>query len=120
MKQINSHKDLTVTWDEARSKWQLNLRPLGMKPARPMFETKSKAFEAAKEAFDKWQSGGVDVSDVPDHSNITVGELLDLYLDKQLERAKDADEKFGAASYANCKTSIDQLKKNSGPRYVIP
>jgi integrase len=110
MKQINSHKDLTVTWDEARSKWQLNLRPLGMKPARPMFETKSKAFEAAKEAFDKWQSGGVEVSDVPDHSNITVGELLDLYLDKQLERAKDVDEKFGAASYANCKTSIDQFK----------
>ena len=88
MKKFNSYKDIVVKWNDNRSKWQLDLRPLGVKPARPFFESKSKASEAAKKAFDKWEfkqgllrldqsSRGVEVSDVPDHSNTTVGEMND-------------------------------------------
>ena len=111
MKQFNSHKDINIKWRSDREKWQVNLTALGCSPARPCFDTKDQATKAAKEAFDKYQSGGVGVMEVPEQSDITVGELLDIYQEKQLLRAKNPDEKYGAASYANVQTNVRQLKK---------
>jgi integrase len=111
MKQFNSYKDIVVKWNDNRSKWQINLTALGCVPARPVFDSKADAIQAAKQAFEAFQSDGLDVMEAQPSSDISVGELLDLYLDKQLMRAKDVDEKYSAASYANCKTSVDQLKK---------
>ncbi len=110
MKQFNSYKDIPIKWNNSREKWQANLRALNCVPARPCFDNKADAIEAAKQAFDNYQSGGVDSTPDVIAVDITVGELLDLYLDKQLVRAKDVDEKFGAGSYANCETSAKQLK----------
>jgi len=111
MKQFNSHKDIVVKWNDKRSKWQINLTALGCVPARPVFDSKADATQAARQAFEAFQSDGLDVMGVAPKTDLSVGELLDLYQDKQLERARDVDEKYSTASYANCKTSIDQLKK---------
>jgi integrase len=110
MKQFNSYKDIPIKWNDSREKWQANLRALNCVPARPCFDNKADAIEAAKQAFDKYHSGDFDNTPDAPRRDITVVELLDLYLDKQLERAKNEDEKFGAASYANCVTSVKQLK----------
>jgi integrase len=111
MKQFNSYKDIVVKWNDNRSKWQINLTALGSKPARPVFDSKADATQAAKQAFEAFQSDGLDVMDVAPKNDLTVGALLDLYLDKQLSRAKDPDEKFGAASYVNSETAVKQFKK---------
>jgi hypothetical protein len=37
--------------------------------------------------------------EVPEQSDITVGELLDLYQAKKKERVTDPDDKYGAGSY---------------------
>jgi integrase len=111
MKQFNSHKDINIKWRSDREKWQVNLTALGCSPARPCFDTKDQATKAAKEAFDKYQSEGVGVKEVPEQSDITVGELLDLYQAKQKERVTDPDDKYGAGSYGNVVTNVRQLKK---------
>ena len=101
MKQFNSHKDIVVKWNDKRSKWQINLTALGCVPARPVFDSKADATQAARQAFEAFQSDGLDVMGVAPKTDLLVGELLDLYQDKQLERARDVDEKYSTASYAN-------------------
>ena len=56
--------DIVVKWNDKRSKWQINLTALGCVPARPVFESKSDATQAAKQAFEAFQSDGLDVMDV--------------------------------------------------------
>ena len=60
MKQFNSYKDIPIKWNDSREKWQANLRALNCVPARPCFDNKAGAIEAAKQAFDKYHSGGFD------------------------------------------------------------
>ena len=34
MKKINSWKDISIKWDDAKERFIVNLRPLGIKPSR--------------------------------------------------------------------------------------
>ncbi len=51
MKAFSNYRDIVIRYDAARDRWFADLRPLGLVPGRPHFNTKA---EATKVAFDRW------------------------------------------------------------------
>ena len=54
MKRYTNHREIGISYDASRDRWVPDLRPLGLVPARPYFNTKAEATEGAKIAFERW------------------------------------------------------------------
>ena len=102
MKAFSNYRDIRITFDASRESWIADLRPLGLVPGRPYFNTKTEATEAAKAAFSRWlDQDGDDGLVVAPKTEISVGECFDRFLEKSKERAGNPDERFGWGSYQN-------------------
>tara|TARA_B110000438_G_C15212827_1_gene393753 strand:+ start:213 stop:518 length:306 start_codon:yes stop_codon:yes gene_type:complete len=94
MKKINSWKDISIKWDDAKERFIVNLRPLGIKPSRPAFKTKTEAVSSAQSAYqtylDPSYTGLGNTEDEP--CGISLSDALKMYLKDAELRANDVDE----------------------------
>ena len=72
MKAFSNYRDIVIRYDAARDRWVVDLRPLGLVPERPHFDTKSEATEVTKAAFDRWLNQDGDDAVVTAKLEITV------------------------------------------------
>ena len=112
MKTFNSWKDISIQWSDTKERFIVNLRPLGLKPSRPPFKTKTDAIAYAQDAFMRWSDPDAAPHEAFDDA-LTVDEMLELYLEEGKRRAKDPDVKFGWGSFSNYKDHISRLRKVS-------
>ena len=54
MKRYTNYREIGISYDASRDQWVADLRPLGLVPAHPYFNTKAEATEGAKIAFERW------------------------------------------------------------------
>jgi integrase len=113
MKKINSWKDISIKWDDAKERFIVNLRPLGIKPSRPAFKTKTEAVSSAQSAYqtylDPSYTGLGNTEDEP--CGISLSDALKMYLKDAELRANDVDEKFGYGSLGNYQTHVGRINR---------
>ena len=107
MKRYTNYRDIVGSYNNERDRWVVGFRPLGLIPARPKFETKAEATEAAKLGFERWLNKDSDDEAVITKPDIPVGQCFKNFLAKSKERAKNPDEKFSLGSQQN---HIDNFK----------
>lgn len=99
MKRYTNYREIGISYDTSRDRWVADLRPLGLVPAHPYFNTKAKATEGAKIAFERWLNRDSDDEIAVTKPDITVGQCFKNFLVMSKERAENLDEKFTIGSY---------------------
>ena len=112
MKAFSNYRDIRITFYASRESWIADLRPLGLVPERPHFNTKAEATKVAKAAFGRWLNQDDDDGMVAPKPEISVGECFDRFLKKSIERAGNPDERFTWGSYQN---HVDHCNRLRGP-----
>jgi integrase len=89
-KEINTYRDLSITWVKKANRFQLDARPLG--GTRMRVKTKAEASQTAKELFDKWTEG----TPIVEQERWSVDTAIEKYFGIGKIRSDDAEDTYGA------------------------
>ena len=113
MKTFNSWKDISIKWDDAKERFVVNLRPLGLKPSRPAFMSKTEAVSCAQSSYQKYLDPNYQDASIVDAapSGLKLSDALEIYLSEARDRATDPDVKFGWGSFGNYEVHVTRLNR---------
>jgi hypothetical protein len=89
-KEINTYRDLSITWVKKANRFQLDARPLG--GTRMRVKTKAKASQTAKELFDKWTEG----TPIVEQERWSVDKAIEKHKEVGKLRVDDKEDTYGA------------------------